>query len=308
VTEGARPAGEAVYGGPPAELAAVRPGAVQLSPLVPGAEAIEALPDGALSRITLLAPPGTLERRYVLAHALRALAPGGELVALAPKTLGGSRLAGELSAFGCAVGEAARRHHRICRAARPADPAGLEAAIAAGAPRLAEGLGLWTQPGLFSWDRLDPGTALLLRSADGLAGRGADLGCGVGILARRVLESAAVGDLTCVDIDRRAIDAARRNIADPRARFLHLDARQPAPALADLDFVIMNPPFHVGGREDRGLGLAFISAAAAMLRPGGVCRLVANVMLPYEARLAAVFARVRPLAQAGGFKVWEAIR
>jgi 16S rRNA (guanine1207-N2)-methyltransferase len=297
-----------VYGFPPGGLAAAETDARQLSPLVPGSDAIEDIADGALVRLVVLAPPGTLERRFVLAQGLRALAPDGALVALAPKTKGGARLGGELAAFGCEVQEDARRHHRICQTRRPAHPVGLLEAIAAGAPRVSPALSLWTQPGVFSWDRLDPGTGLLLNHLAGLAGRGADLGCGVGILALRALKNPAVSDLVCIDIDRRAIDGARRNIADPRARLLHADVRAPIGGLDGLDFVIMNPPFHDGGQEDRGLGLAFISAAAALLRPGGVCRMVANIALPYEGRLKAVFASARMLAQSGGYKVYEAIR
>src|SRR5207245_2471269 len=81
-----------VYGHPPQGLAAVPARAVQLSPLVPGAAALEDAPAGSFARLTIAAPPGTLERRFVLAHALRALAPDGELIALAPKDKGGARL------------------------------------------------------------------------------------------------------------------------------------------------------------------------------------------------------------------------
>ena len=49
-------------------------------------------------------------------------------------------------------------------------------------------------------------------------------------------------------------------------------------------------------------------AAAALLRPGGVCRMVANIALPYEGRLKAAFASTRMLAQSGGYKVYEAIK
>ncbi len=299
---------EAVYGAPPPELAAADPDAAQVSPLIPGARALEDLPDGGLARMVVQAPPGTLERRYALAHALRALRPDGQLIALAPKTRGGSRLAGELTAFGAEVHETARRHHRICQVRRPAAPRGLAEAIAAGAPRVAPALGLWSQPGVFSWDRPDPGTAMLLRAPADLTGRGADLGCGVGVLGLRVLENPGVTSLICADIDRRAIAAARRNIADPRAVFRHMDIRLGDPELAGLDFVVMNPPFHDAGQEDRGLGLAFISAASNMLRKGGVCRLVANIALPYEGRLNAEFAAARVLSQTGGYKVYEAVK
>jgi 16S rRNA (guanine1207-N2)-methyltransferase len=295
---------EAVYGSPPAALASSPPGAKQVSPLVPGAEAIEEIADLSLKRAVILAPAGTIERRYVVAQALRALEPGGVLVALAPKGKGGMRLRGELEAFGCVVNETARRHHRIVTCAAPQAPAGVPDAIAAGGPQIPPGLGLWSQPGVFSWDRLDPGTGLLLEALPPLSGRGADLGGGIGILSKAVLGSANVSSLLLLDIDARAIAAARRNIVDERAMFEHRDVRDRAPA--DLDFVVMNPPFHDAGREDRALGQAFISAAAASLRPGGACWMVANVALPYEAVLAACFSRVTSVTQARGYKVYEA--
>jgi 16S rRNA (guanine1207-N2)-methyltransferase len=295
-----------VYGFPPSALATANPEAIQVSPLSPGARAIEDVADGALDRAVILAPAGTIERRYVFAQALRALRPGAELIALAPKDKGGMRLRGDLESFGCAVAENARRHFRIVTCAAPAAPVGLAEAIASGGPRIAPRLGLWSQPGVFSWDRPDPGTRLLLDGLPPMKGRGADLGCGVGLLARAVLASPEVTDLRLVDIDARAVAAARRNIDDARAAFEHGDVRDPAPA--ELDFVVMNPPFHDAGREDRALGQAFIAAAAARLKPGGVCRMVANVALPYEAALAACFARVIPVTQAHGYKVFEARR
>jgi 16S rRNA (guanine1207-N2)-methyltransferase len=68
----------------------------------------------------------------------------------------------------------------------------------------------------------------------------------------------------------------------------------------------MNPPFHEGGTEDRDLGVAFVRAAAGMLRKGGGCWLVANRHLPYEAALAEAFSTVTVRGDAGGYKVIEA--
>lgn len=285
---------------PPAE-------AIQTSPLIPGSAALEDMAPGSADSAMVLAPPGAVERRAVLALALRALKPGGRLDVMAPKDRGGSRLAKELRAFGLAVAETAKAHHRRCIAARPETVEGLEAAIAEGAPRRVEAIDAVSRPGVFAWDRIDPGSRLLLDHLPGLKGRGADLGCGWGAIGRAVLASPAVTDLRLVDLDRRAVEAARANIDDPRARFDWADART-LEAAGDLDFVVMNPPFHDGGAEDRRLGQAFIQKAAAMLRKGGVLWLVANRHLPYERGLAEAFARVRPVADQGGYKLFEAVK
>lgn len=297
----------ALYGNPPLGLCELPQGAEQFSPLQPGSRSVEEIP-APLASVTLLAPPGTIERRYVIAKFLQALEPGAKAVALAPKDKGGSRLAKELKAFGCEIEEDARQHHRICVFSKPAAPTGLEEAIRDGAPRFSEELQLHTQPGVFSWDRLDIGSLLLLEHLPALAGKGADLGCGLGVLSRQVLQSKAVRELHLADIDGRAVAAARRNVTDGRAQFHWADLRTYAGLPTPLDFVVTNPPFHDAGAEDQALGLAFIKKCAGLLRTGGVCWLVANRHLPYEDLLRSSFAQVRLVVEKNGFKVYEAIK
>jgi 16S rRNA (guanine1207-N2)-methyltransferase len=296
-----------VYGTPPAELAEVPAGAIQFSPLIPGSGPLEQQEEGTLGELVVLAPPGTVERRYTIALALRALAPGGSLTVLAPKDKGGSRIAKELKSFGCNSTETSRRHHRICTGERPVLPVGLEEALTEGNPRRDETLGLWTWPGVFSWNRHDPGSALLEQNLPPLGGRGADFGCGIGILARAILASPKVEHLAMLDIDRRAVEMAARNVDDPRAELRWADIRT-GTELKGLDFVVMNPPFHDGGAEDQSLGQTFIRRAAEALRPGGVLWLVANRHLPYEAVLKSLFKRVTPKIEANGYKIYEAVK
>lgn len=253
------------------------------------------------------APPGVLERRYTLALALRALKVGGRLDVMAAKDKGGSRLNKELTAFGVEVGETAKAHHRRCVVIRSETMTGLDAAIAAGAPQQVEGLDAWSQPGVFAWDRIDAGSALLATHLPPLKGAGADLGCGYGALATVVLRSPAVTSLRLIDLDRRAVEAARKNVVDPRVTLDWADARS-LEDTGDLDFVVMNPPFHDGGAEDRRLGQAFVRKAAGLLKKGGTLWLVANRHLPYEAELNAAFKRVTPITDGGGYKLFEATR
>ena len=303
-----------VYGRPPADLAPTPAEARQVSPFAPDAAALEEIPADSQDSVTMLAPPGTIERRYALALALRALRTGGTLLALAPKDKGGSRLGKELAAFGAEAEEDSKRHHRICRVVRgelrELNENALNEAIAEGAPRFDEKLNAWTQPGVFSWDRLDLGSALLLERLPALRGQGADLGAGLGFLSRAVLEkSPAVSRLHLVELDRRSVTLAARNVSDPRAAFHRADVRALDPAaLGRLDFVVTNPPFHEGGQEDQSLGLAFLEITARLLKPGGQAWIVANRHLPYEAPLRRDFARAELLVEANGFKVYKAER
>ena len=295
-----------LFGAPPPELADFTPDARQFSPVSPGAADLASLGPAVLDDLAMLAPPGAIERRRAIGLALRALKPGAPFLVMAPKDKGGGRLAKELAELGCACEQSAKRHHRICAAKAEGDAAAIEAAIHAGAPRFSESLGLWTQPGVFSWDRVDPGSALLMRHLPDFSGRGADFGCGFGLIAHKVLASPKVKSLLMVDIDRRAIELCARNVDDPRIAILWADVR--ALKVGPFDFIAMNPPFHEAGKETKALGRGFIESAAANLRPGGQCWLVANRHLPYEAALEQKFRSVAPIAEEGGYKVIEAIK
>jgi len=295
-----------LYGRPP--LVFDPPGdAIQTSPLIPGSARLEDVAPGSATAVTMLAPPGATERRYALALALRALRSGGRFDVMAPKDKGGSRLAKELAAFGVAVEATSKAHHKRFEGIRPEAVAGVEAALEAGGPQRLPALDAWTQPGIFAWDRIDPGSALLIQHLPPLSGAGADLGCGFGALARAVLPPAAVRSIRLIDLDRRAIEAARLNVSDERASFEWADVRTLSPA-GELDFIVSNPPFHDGGDENRRLGQTFVRQAAAMLKTGGVAWVVANRHLPYEAELNAAFKRVRLVVEAGGYKLFEATK
>lgn len=264
------------------------------------------IPPMSAQSAVMLAPPNTMERRYFLARALAALAVGAPLTALAPKDKGGSRIAAELEAFGCTVVDTSRAHHRIVSTTRPTTLHGIAEAIAAGDLQQHSTHGLWTQAGVFSWDRIDAGSALLLNHLPTFSGRGADFGAGIGVLSKAVLQSPTVTELTLIDIDRRAIMAAEKNIPDARAKFLWADVRTSDIPLRELDFIVMNPPFHDAGTEDKTLGQTFITRAAAMLETGGALWCVANRHLPYETLLEKLFSRTSLVTEADGFKIFHA--
>lgn len=163
-----------------------------------------------------------------------------------------------------------------------------------------------TAPGVFSADRVDPGSRALAEAILGkLKGYVVELGAGWGYLADTVLKNPDVASLDLVESDFEALEAAKSNIGDARARFRWADARDFRPA-TPADHVVTNPPFHESRAADPGLGQAFIRSAASMLTPRGTLWLVANRHLPYEATLQDAFKEVRILSQNGSFKLYTA--
>ncbi len=168
--------------------------------------------------------------------------------------------------------------------------------------------GFRTMPGVFSADGPDPGSRLLAEEVRGrLAGRVADLGAGWGFLGARILQDERVSSLDLVEADYVALDCARHNVPDPRARFHWADATR-FKADASLDAVVMNPPFHRSRAADPALGGAFIASAARNLAADGVLWMVANRHLPYAAVLDALFQDVTECLASSGFRVYRAAR
>lgn len=302
----------AVYGTVPRDLVDVAEPNVQCSPRHPGACLLSEMDKECLSSLVIHAPASTLERRHELAISLRALKPGAPLTAFALKTKGGSRLLKELQALGCEASSRPKRHHLIVDTVRPETSATFEAGIAAaiedGARRQLPELEIWSQPGVFSWDRIDPGSQLLIEHLPRLDGRGADLGCGIGILARAVLANCQCEHLYLIDIDQRAVSLAQGNNPGDKVSGLWADVRSARNLPTGLDFVICNPPFHDGGEEDKALGQAFIVRAAGMLKVAGTLWLTANRHLPYEAVLRQAFSTVELIEQSHGYKIYKAVK
>jgi 16S rRNA (guanine1207-N2)-methyltransferase len=181
-------------------------------------------------------------------------------------------------------------------------PARLDLArwIATDAPRHVAAIDAWSAPGIFAWDRIDPGSALLLDLLPPLAGKIADLGAGWGALTR-----ALPGRVDAYEADARALACLRMNAPAASAFWHDVTAGLPE---SGYDAIVSNLPFHDPRGENRTLAEKFAKAAEAALTPGGRFYAVANVHLPYEKTLDAVFGRVERLEERDGYKVFAATK
>lgn len=284
-------------------------------------EGAEAEAPGPFPLILALPPRQRDAARGMLAEAVSAARPGGIVAAALANNEGARAVADDFAALaGAPIASRSKNKARVFWVAL--DPARIDGArraawAAMAAPRWIEaaafpGGGFWSRPGLFAWDRVDAGSALLARHLPpDLAGHGGDLGCGQGYLAAEILARApGVNSLDLYDAERQALDLARRNL-EPRAggRPLAFHWQDVARGLGrPYDFIVSNPPFHVSRAARADLGQAFIATAARALRPGGRFLLVANRHLPYERILGSAFGQRRLLADEGGYKVIEAVK
>ena len=168
-----------------------------------------------------------------------------------------------------------------------------------------------SRPGVFSWDRLDPGTRALLDVMEvGRRDIVLDLGCGYGILGTVAADRALDGAVTMVDVDVVAAEAARRTSALNGRENCEALASDAAGAVRDrrFDLVVTNAPFHVGKATQYDVAREFIDAAAGVLRRGGRFYLVANRFLPYEQHVQRAFGNVQVVTEGGGYKVLAATK
>ena len=165
-----------------------------------------------------------------------------------------------------------------------------------------------TVPGVFSADGVDPASAMLADHLPVKLGKCvADLGAGWGYLSAKILDRESVRLVHLVEADSTALNCARANITDSRARFHWADATS-WQSPDRLDTVVMNPPFHTERRANPALGRAFVVAAAQLLAPSGQLWMVANRHLAYEAALAEAFGEVQEIAGDNRFKILRAAR
>ncbi|TWG92383.1 16S rRNA (guanine1207-N2)-methyltransferase [Mesorhizobium sp. J18] len=241
-----------------------------------------------------------------IGDALRRVKAGGRVLVAGGKTEGIASLRKRLGALLEIEGHASKHHGVVIWLQRQEGPIDLSV------PKTADtglvGGAYETAPGMFSHDRIDPGSRLLLENLPlDIAGHVADFGAGWGYLsAEAAARFTGIKAIDLYEAHYASLEAARRNVAarhpDLPARYFWHDLLA-EPLSERYDAIVMNPPFHQGRAAAPDIGKNFIKAAAGALSRGGRLFLVANSGLPYEETLAASFSAYGETVRNAGFKI-----
>lgn len=114
---------------------------------------------------------------------------------------------------------------------------------------------LGTVGGIFSPDRLDLGTSVLLRSVPPAPPQGdlLDLGCGWGPISLTLAEQSPGATVWAVDVNERALDTVRRNAAELGVTNIRAVTPEAVPSEIRFAAIWSNPPIRVGKNELHGM-------------------------------------------------------
>lgn len=171
---------------------------------------------------------------------------------------------------------------------------------------LGNALTFTTDAGVFSRDGLDRGTEALLNALPvPMAGRVLDLGCGWGAVGVALGKRYPALQIVMTDINRRAVELARRNLAANGVAAEVLQGDGFEAVTGRFDAIVTNPPIRAG----KAVVYALFEQARAFLTPDGALYVVirkqqgAPSALKY---LREIYAEAEVIDRSGGFHVMRA--
>ena len=166
--------------------------------------------------------------------------------------------------------------------------------------------------GVFSGNRVDLGTSVLLRQAPEPPEEGTflDLGCGWGPIALALGFASPKADIWALDVNERALDLTRRNAELNGVRNVHAVTADEIPSDVTFDLIWSNPPIRVGKDVLHELLMTWLPR----LNAGGAAYLVvqknlgSDSLIPWLATQLGDGYEVSKYASSKGFRVIEVMK
>ena len=258
----------------------------------------------------VLVLPRERERLEMLLHALSSSMSPQSILWLAGENRSGIKSsAKKLSPFFQSVSRADNaRHCSLFRACNPTPPNPFDLERYKKTWPLtfsAKQINIVSLPGTFAHGRLDKGTRLLLDTLEELkpTGQVLDFACGAGVIGLSLLHLHPATRLTLLDVSALALESARSSLRVNGMEAAVLASDGLSHLKGSFDWIISNPPFHRGIRNDLDIARNFFADAGNFLTETGKILLVYNHHLPYPVWLKEHFTRVEVIRTVRGFGI-----
>ncbi|WP_026301334.1 methyltransferase [Colwellia piezophila] len=162
-------------------------------------------------------------------------------------------------------------------------------------------------PGVFSQQKLDTGTELLLSNLpEKMSGNTLDFGCGAGIISCFIGKKFTDTRLSLLDVSALALTSAQETLT-LNGLTGHVFASN---SLSDVkekyQFVVSNPPFHQGVKTHYQASEEFLAGINKRLTKQGKITIVANNFLRYQPIMQAHIGETHVITKAKGFTIYQA--
>jgi 16S rRNA (guanine1207-N2)-methyltransferase len=164
-----------------------------------------------------------------------------------------------------------------------------------------------TDRGVFSRDRVDRGTRLLIEAMDlDRVKKVLDLGCGYGPIGIVAAKLSPESEVVMADVNTRACELAAENVRLNRlvnVKVLSGNGFEPVRGMK-FDLILCNPPIRAG----KSVVFPLITEAREFLAPGGRLLVVARTKQGSKSilkHMSEVFDVAREIEKGGGYRVME---
>jgi len=268
------------------------------------------LPEADFDQAIIFVPKSKELLNYILHNVVSRLSLGSSIFLVGEKKAGVERAAKQLQPYGKALKLDSARHCQMWQLTIESTVTAKTLADWAQQYTVATPRGdltICALPGVFSQNRLDLGTAVLLPFLSQVtSGKIADFGCGAGVISAYLAKLNPKNRIFAMDVDAFALASTRmtfekNDLAPEQLEITAVTGIEDAPLF--LHAIVSNPPFHQGIHTDYNASESLCKTSRRHLKSGGELWIVANRFLNYPLLIEQNFGQCTTKADQQGFKV-----